>query len=203
MNELQIFENYRCLYHQVQFLNSLIKQNDQEQKLNIHNHILNRVKQILNLKDQNYMRMQEILTLNVINCLEDILKLESSEIRLLYSNIKILVEYLIYLNEFISQQAQQVLLGDVVIDIQLMNKQIEECIKKCNLINTKHKHFFEEYNELQEIISKTTNNINESSQLLIAIIEEIKEQHLINEVQRKCQSKNEDTIKNLELQLLE
>lgn len=46
--------------------------------------------------------MQEILTLNVINCLEDILKLESSEIRLLYSNIKILVEYLIYLNEFIS-----------------------------------------------------------------------------------------------------
>ncbi|CAD8203973.1 unnamed protein product [Paramecium octaurelia] len=203
MNELQIFENYRCLYHQVQFLNCLIKQNDQEQKLNIHNHILNRVKQILNLKDQNYMRMQEILTLNVINCLEDILKLESSEIRLLYSNIKILVEYLIYLNEFISQQAQQVLLGDVVIDIQLMNKQIDECIKKSNLINTKHKHFFEEYNELQEIIIKTTNNINESSQLLTAIIEEIKEQHLINEVQTKCQLKNEDTIKNLELQLLE
>ncbi|CAD8115022.1 unnamed protein product [Paramecium sonneborni] len=203
MNELQIFENYRCLYHQVQFLNCLVKQNDQEQKLNIHNHILNRVKQILNLKDQNYMRVQEILTLNVINCLEDILKLEQSEIRLLYQNIKILVEYLIYLNEFISQQAQQVLLGDIVIDIQLMNKQIDECIKKCNIMNKQHKHFFEEYNELQEIISKTTSNINESSQLLIQIIEEVREQHLITEIQRRCQLKNEETIKNLEMQLLQ
>ncbi|KAM3133974.1 hypothetical protein pb186bvf_013940 [Paramecium bursaria] len=197
MNELQIFENNRCLYHQTQFLVQLLKSAHRQQKLSLHNHILNRVKQILEMKDQNYKLGQEILSLSVIQCLEEILTIEQKDIKQLYNNLKILVEYLAALNDYLGESVQQILLGEVSIDIQNMNQLIETCHQKTSIIITKHQGFFTKYNQIQNVIQEINANIKTSIDDIQSIMETLDKRQIMEHIEDKAQGFNKQLQQNL------